>query len=350
MGALVEWKLHVLCILALFFGLFLRQNPKYTRIGVYIVGLVLFYHAFFANRFVETTGTDMREALGELSGALGHTDYWTMFSMATILLVCYLMDEKNKTFKYIGLVLSLYLYKTILFCGFATPVALFMIGHILLGMACMKFGGKGAIKVVVHFVLAAALIGGAVLAILKVATLEDDSRFTSIQVRFKNMLEEPEGGGYSAEESRFNLARISWATFKDSPIIGCGGTYLNNEGAGGHHAFFDYLAIYGLFGGGGAFICFVVLCICNVYRRCRQERDWKAFGAFASMGIFLMVGVVNPGWYGGPLMMCLLYAQPFRRPLLANGPALVPLTNPRLRDPRQAFSPRGARPFSESRG
>jgi hypothetical protein len=313
MGTLGEWKVHAVCIFGLIYGLYLRENQKLSRFAVYAAGVTMLFHSILSNAYVTGTGLDMREALEEMSGLLGHTDYWTQFAMITILLLGLLIDENNKIIKYVGLLGLLYMYKTILFCGFATPVALFIIGHILLGFVFLRNSKKGLGRIFLRFALASILIGGSIWAIFKIATLENDARYSSIQLRFKNMIENPAGGGYDIENSRFDLAKISWDTFKQNPFLGCGGTYLNNAGTGGHQAVVDYLAIYGLMSGGGAFICFVVLCMVNGYQRCRRERDWIAYASFASTCVFVGVGLVNPGWYGGPLMVLFLYAQPFKR-------------------------------------
>jgi len=333
MGSLGEWKLHGFSILGLLVGLFLLGNDKFTRFAVYAAGLTMLIHSISANNYVSVTGFDMREALADLSGLLGHTDYWTKFSMITILLVGQLVGEKNKIIKYVGLVIIIYFYKTILLCGFATPVALFIIAHVFLGWVGLKFSGKGFSKIFVRSSIALALFVGSVWGIYQISYLENVSEYSSIQKRFKNMLEDPQGGGYSRENSRFSLAEISLKTFKESPFLGCGGPYLDNEGSGGHQSIFDYLAIYGIFGGGGAFICFVVLCLYNGYKRCRNERDWKAFSSFASVSIFVMVGLVNPGWLGGALYTCLFYGQPFKRPPRSQQLSLV-----KGNTPRSAFS------------
>jgi hypothetical protein len=185
--------------------------------------------------------------------------------------------------------------------------------------------------------------------VYKISTLEDDTRFAGIQYRFKNMIENPEGGGYEVKDSRFNLAFISWDTFKRSPFFGCGGTYLDNPGSGGHQAVIDYLAVYGLFGG-GPFIAFVILSLINSYRRCRMERDWNSFASLACSVIFLIVGIVNPCWYGDPLTILIIYAQPFKRSYSTGQDTLPPVFDHHLTPSHQvSYSPYG-RPYPDSRG
>lgn len=306
-----EWKFHASSLTALANGFFLARNPKYRRIMMFLVVGLMVGHAIFAKRYVDATGLDMRAALSDVGGALGHTDFWTNYAMLTLLFLGLILEERIRWIKYVGILMLAYFYRAILFCGFATPVALFIIGHILLSVVMLRFNKKKGVIWVARLVLAACLIVGAVKTVQKIAALEGDTRFTSIQVRFKNIIDNPEGGGYSVEQSRFNLARVSWATFKRHPLIGCGSTYMDNLHTGGHQAVVDFLALYGILGGGGAFIAFVLICLANGYRRCRCERTWTAFCSFAGVGMFAIVGVVNPGWLGGPLSIMLLLVHPY---------------------------------------
>jgi len=350
MGVLVEWKIHLVGIISIFYGLFLMQNPKYWRLAVYAASFVLFYHALGANQYVSDTGFDMREALVDLSAALGTTDYWTSFSMLTIMLVGNLLEEKNKWIKGVGFVISLYLYKTILFCGFATPVALFIIGHVALGVIFFVYGKKGLLQVMIRLGFCVVMILGSIWSVHKISTMEEDSRFASIQWRFSNMIEDPRGGGYSVEGSRFDLAKISWRTFKDSPFFGCGGTFMDNPGSGGHQAVIDYLAIYGLLGGGGAFIVVVILCLRNTFLDCRTERNWVAYSYFSCAVMFSLVGIVNPGWAGWPMAMFMFYAHPFKRTRFVPPRPFVPVPPPHLGIPLQVPQYPAARTLPENRG
>ncbi len=150
--------------------------------------------------------------------------------------------------------------------------------------------------------------------VFMISRMQGDDRYGSIQARFKNFVETPEGGGYDAEHSRFLLVFISLDTFRKHPLFGCGGTYLANSKMGGHQALFDFLALYGILGGGGAFVMFVIHCMANAGRRCQQDRNWRSFTAFAGVGIFVVVGIVNPGWIGGPMTTLLLFFHPYRMP------------------------------------
>lgn len=320
-GILFEWKLHLMSILALVYGFFLSQNPRYYRYSIYLVAPVMLYHAAISNQYVSVADRDMRSALVDLASGLGHTDYWTNYAMLTLLLVGTLIDERNMILKVIGFLMAAYFYKTILLCGFATPVALFLIAHAVLGAVALAVSKKRGAQMVLRLGLAVMLVAGSWQAVQRIARTEGNTRYASIQWRFNNILQNPESGGYTVENSRFEIARYSWESFKKAPILGWGGTYLSNPHSGGHQALFDYLAIYGLLGGGGVFILFTCLCVRNTFLRCRHERTWIAYASFACAVMYLLVGIVNPGWFGGPMTTLLLYALPYKRsPFLTRPP------------------------------
>jgi hypothetical protein len=311
-----EWKFHAMSMFALIVGFFLAQNEKYKRILIYCALILMVIHALFSNQYVNATNQDMRVALDDLGGALGHTDYWTSFGMMLILCVGYLIEEKNKYIKIVGFVFVAYLYKTLMFCGFATPVALFAIAHLLLGFICICWGKKGVAQKIISIFLGCGLMFSSVYVVQRVSQMEGDDRYKSIQSRFSKFIENPEGGGYDLKNSRFELINISLATISESPWFGCGSSYLLNPKVGGHHAAFDFVALYGFLGGGGAFILFALYCMGNAYRRCYRERSWTAFCAFAGVGMYFIVGIVNPGWMGGPMTTLLLFLHPFKMPIL----------------------------------
>jgi len=233
--------------------------------------------------------------------------------MLTLILAGQLLSEKNKRVKIIGALCLVPLYRAMLFCGFATPIALFIIGHILFAFSCFLFGKKDVTQFMIRMFLTGGLLVGSVVMVYKISQSEDDSRLRSIQTRFQKMLENPRGGGYDVEHSRFDLIYISMETFKENPIFGAGGGYMKNRKTGGHQAMFDYFALYGIVGG-GAFTLFALMCFWNAFQRCKQEKDWATFGRFGATGMFLIVGMVNPCWLGGPLTALFIFANPFRIP------------------------------------
>jgi len=310
-----EVKQHMTFIFSLFLGLFLVVNKKYSRFLIFMMVPLMLYHTFTAKSFIDYTGEELRDAITESGGlAFGHTYYWSGFAMLILILFGQLLDEKKVIIKIVGAMCLIPLYYIMLTCSFATPIAAFLIGHILFGLAYFRFGKKGAAQFFIRLAVFAGLLIGSVYVAYQLSQAEDEKRPNSIQSRFQSMIEDPRGGGYSGKkESRFALILISIDTFKRNPIFGCGGGYLGNPQTGGHQAIADYLALYGIVGG-GPFILFVFLCFRNAGRRCKQEQSWVSYGRFAATGIYVIIGIVNPAWMGQAVVPFLLLAQPFKLP------------------------------------
>jgi hypothetical protein len=121
--------------------------------------------------------------------------------------------------------------------------------------------------------------------------------------KLENLLEDPRSGGYSgkaAEEgSRWILAEKSLKLFSEHPFLGGGsGGIPNFELVGGHSSFFDMLGFYGLLGGGGAFVCLLLVMLGRAFRRLLWQRTWGAAVVAVSVLLLVVAGVVNPYWSG----------------------------------------------------
>lgn len=307
------WKYYLNEGAALAAGVLLLHNPRYRRWAIYVAAFFMLIHAILALKYVAFTGVDIREVGGETGGVFGATEFWQPFAMVTLLFLGCLLSETRKWIKIIGFCCLPLLYRAILFCGYATPVALFLIGHIVVGILCVTFGGKRRFVSFFTMVVSVVMIIGVYLAVVKIANSEqDDDRTANIQFRFKNMLENPEGGGYDIENSRLQWMRVGWESFKKSPITGAGGMYLMNPACAGHHALVDYLGVYGLIGG-GSYILFVLLCIRNTMHRYRLDRTWENAAMVGGAIMYLVGGIFNPCWYGNPTVVFFFYAFPFWR-------------------------------------
>jgi len=306
-----EIKKHLMGIFTLFLGFFLAVNKKYTRLLILAMIPLMLFHAFMAKNYVDSTGNDLRVALRDEEG-LGHTQYWTTFAILSLIILSYLLAEKNKIIKIVGVICLIPFYYVILICGFATPVALFIIGHALLGLAYFRFGPQKSSLFLKRLGLAGGLLVFSVGAVIILSQAKSNV-LRNIQYRFKNMLEDPRGGGYEREHSRFDLILISIDTFKQYPLLGCGGPSQNNPRSGGHNDWADFLALYGIVGG-GAMIIFVCLCLRNTTLRCKREKEWTAYGRFAAAGMYMIVGIVNPLWTGPTMVILFLLVQPFKLP------------------------------------
>lgn len=93
--------------------------------------------------------------------------------------------------------------------------------------------------------------------------------------------------------SRLDLYAISLKSFLSSPIIGVGGYYgygTSFFGIGGHSAFLDELAKYGVLGSGFLFVAL----ISNarfVYRRFKDNKQKMVY--YCSMLAFFILGAIN---------------------------------------------------------
>lgn len=309
-------KLHVVNIIALFFGFFLIKNPRYFRICIYVSALFMLFQATLLRRFVDVTGEGARLGLIEAGGVLGHTSNWEGFAMQTLLLLGILLEEKNKVVKIIGFLILPLFYRGILLCGFATPVALFLLGHGVLGILFLLFAKPTKLALLLKVAIPCIFITAMILTVTWIRTMPPDSRYRDIQYRFDNFINDPLWGGYERDDrtqSRLFLGLVSWESFKRSPVFGTGGVYPSSRVLeyGGHQAVVDYLAVFGI-AGGGPFILFVLLCLSNSIRRYRKEQTWVSAASIAVVVIFIGGGCVNPCWYGFPMTVMLLYAQPFK--------------------------------------
>jgi len=312
MDVLFMWKYYLNEWFALFVGFFLLHHRQFRRWAVYVGAIFLVAHAFISLRYVSQTGGDIREAMG-VTTVFGVSGFWETFAMGTILLIGYLLDEKQKWLKIVGICCLPFLFRAILFCGFATPLALFLIGLMVVGMSIVLLRVRNhRLGVFFKVTVAVAVVMIIVKGVSYIAADEDDLRTRNIQFRFQNMLANPEGGGYDPNNSRLDLMGVGWESFKKSPLLGAGGMYTFNPASGGHQAVVDYLGIFGLLGG-GSYILFVLLCIRNTFQRFWLERTW-ANAATAGVAVMYFVGgVFNPNWYGPPTMVLFFYAFPFRR-------------------------------------
>ena len=305
------WKYYLNELCALFLGFLLLHNPRYRRWAIYTAAIFMLFHAVFSLQRVADTGMDLRMSMRETEGVYGVTGFWEPFAMGTLLLLGYVLAEKQMWLKIAGFCCLPVLYRAILFCGFATPVALFLIGHIIIGVIILGYGTRQERGKVFKVVVSLVIVCSAYVAITQIASNVEDVRMRNIQARFQNMLEHPEGGGYSVEDSRLEMMHIGFDSFKKSPFAGAGGMYPNNPASGGHHAFVDYLGIFGLIGG-GSYILFVLLCIRNTIRRYVLERTMANAATVGIAVMYFVGGIFNPCWYGDPTMVLYFYAFPFR--------------------------------------
>lgn len=308
-------KAHIMNLVGLVLGFFFVANKQYNRWIIYCSVPFLLYSTYYLNIYVDITGESAKMALSELEGALGSSSNWQIFGMQIFLLLGVWLDEKNKVLKFFGTVILLVLYRAILLCGFATPIGLMIIAHAVLGSIFLFFAKPSKYALILKVVISVALVTGAVYAFFAIGEMDEkDKRYADIQYRFKHLREDWRGGGYDydAGQSRLELKDISIAQFKQAPWFGVGGVYQthNKHSTGGHQSLFDFFAIYGVVGG-GAYVFFVLLCLKNALLRYRREQSWFAASQIGLVVMFVVGGMVNPGWVGMPVTILFLYGQPF---------------------------------------
>lgn len=144
---------------------------------------------------------------------------------------------------------------------------------------------------------------------------KDNPLFDAFFSRTTNVIADPTSGGYderNRDESRYEKNLISYNSFIENPLLGNGsGNIRYNKLVGGHSSFFDSLAAYGVFGGGGAFVALVFLLYRNAFRKYRRYRNFQTLASLVSVSLFVIGGIVNPYWEGFQPAFILLLAQPF---------------------------------------
>lgn len=309
-------KSHFMNLMGLVMGLFFICNIRFTRLAAYISVFFLLYSTYWLNKYVDMTGESARTALTEWEGALGTTSNWQVFGMQIVLILGLLLDEKNRIIKIIGVLVLLLLYRTILLCGFATPIALLIIAHGVLGIIFVFYAKASRFSMLLKLVIPVVLTGGAMFAFYAIGKFDErDKKYSDIQYRFKNVRMDWRGGGYdySTGQSRLELSLLSIELFKKAPIFGVGGVYATTDKhlTGGHQSLFDFFAMYGVVGG-GAYLLFVILCLKNVIMRYRREQSWFAASQIGATVMFAVGGFVNPCWVGMPVTILFCYGQPFK--------------------------------------
>lgn len=310
--ALHVWKGYMMEWFALACGCLFLANPRYRRWGVYAAALFMLLHAVLALQYVGLTGLDLRMSAATTAGSYGLSGFWQPFATVTVLLLGYLLSETNKWIRFAGFACLPLLYLAIVCCGFATSLAIFLLGHVVMGVGGLLIPGmrRGG-RLIVKIVVSALFVAFACAAFMQVVRSVDDRRLVNIQWRFRNLLEAPKGGGYREDASRFSLMSVGWDSFKEAPVLGTGGMFFRNPATRGHHAVVDYLAVYGLIGG-GAYILFLLMGLRNTIRRYRRAPTWTHLSMVSAAVMYLVGGIVNPTWYGVSTMVFYFYVIPLR--------------------------------------
>ena len=313
------WKQHVMDILEFMVVFYMCQNPRRIRLFLWIclvANLITFYKFKSASDYYGIA--EARGFLGdEYGGALGSSSSWEAVVMFVVAFAGYLMTERNKLLRIIGFsCLSVFPY-FILKAGFGVPVFVGLMGLAVVGFVHFKYGKKknAAVRL---FVLMAVMVA-VIVTFFRIAHMaETGSEEQSVAVRAAGLVDDFRTRGQATHEDSYGVSRTKlmhkgWRSFLKSPLFGMGGPFPSKEGivANDHQAITDYLAHFGLVGG-GAFIAFVFFCISYTVKRYKIHQTWQDAAAVGVAVIFLLGGVFNPTWYSCPLQSMLIFCLPFK--------------------------------------
>lgn len=303
-----------------FLGLFLTQNQQYQNYTSIVIVSFIFLNIIFAGGDVNAT-TSARDIYNDSNQSLlsGTTGFWGLVAIFTPIFLVSILHINNKLIKFIYITILFVITYKLFFSGFATPTALLLINFIIIGTLYFIQNMKKSKKIISTLFITFIFFGFAYYLTNKILNT-DIPALSDVRWRFLNFIENPEGGGYSGslvEGSRFYLMEFSWNTFLNSPILGGGGNIRTSiyEGiSGGHSSAFDFLAVMGIFGGGGAFIFFVLKSFINTRRNMKKNVSFYSICQYSAIITFIIGGVMNPYWQGPILASFLLILNIYKVP------------------------------------
>lgn len=329
------WVIFLLEAVSIIVGLYLSVDDKFRNYGILSLVLVMAIHSVLSANAMENFEVNLRALDAEAKNLtftettyMGSSGHWGGFAscvpLGLSLLTAKGLSPVIKMLVGLMLVISTY---TIVHCGFATPVALMILGIVLvvvLNMAIVRKHSERKIGAWLSGIVILFLIWRMFWNI----TNSENALLEDISMRFNNILAQPLGGGYDEENSRFELLKMSWNSFKETPFFGGGGDIRSNDYTitGGHSSMFDYLAIMGLLGGGGAFIVMVLRMLMTVWSNMIRTRNFDAVCHFACFVTFVVGGIINPYWYGNCFIVVAAFCKVYlikRKPVLGSNPWLI---------------------------
>lgn len=311
-NGLDNWRL-ILSPLAILMSLlytfaFMRDDRchRYFQIGLMIITGI--QTAFSVQVLIETPDI-ARVMWAETSGAwiYGNQYIYATYAVTTPILLWRSFRESG-LLRLLLLTSCIFILITTSISSFGTSLGLVILsGLIISALSLFMLRRSFGIALLVMVVISAVILFG-------YQATYDNPLFSQAYYRIENFIRNPQSGGYigsSSSASRWYLAEISINTFQSEPFLGTGGPREYNPYIGGHSSFFDSLAIYGLFGGGGAFSGIVFFLLANTFRQFWRKRNWETLLALTSAVLLITVGIADPFWEKLiPLGLILL--RPFR--------------------------------------
>jgi hypothetical protein len=294
----------------LFIGMVLAKNPKYKSLVTYLVIIFAVLNCLLVGGVNHKINARTLNDTDSIYNEAGSTMFWGLIGIMMPIFFAEIVKVKSKIIKLFLTLLSIYLIYQLLNCGYATPIALFIINLFLIGFFYFlraKLFSKFFWRSLLIFILSI-LIAYYLMTIILQSNVVSQ---IDVKDRFSNFLINPLGGGYDSKEgvSRFTLMNFSWQSFLKNPLIGGGGNIRTSiyEGiSGGHSSAIDVLAVLGLLGGGGAFIYFFFRAFLNAREKFKRDSSFYHICNLSVIATFFLGGIMNPYWEGNLLIFILL--------------------------------------------
>jgi hypothetical protein len=296
----------------LFSGMFLTKQPYYKSFAVIGVLVFLVMNNIFAGESIGQAESARNLLKGQEGGnsLAGTSSFWGLIGTFIPIFVAEVIKQKKWIIKLIlSAALAFLIYK-LLFCGFATPIGIFILNIAFVSILSLRRNQTNSSSYLKSLIITFLVLFFTFLLLNAILNTTNVAQ-ADVQYRFINFINNPLGGGYKGNDgvSRFILMDFSWQTFLQKPFFGGGGNIRTSiyEGvAGGHSSAIDSLAVLGLFGGGGAFLCFVYLACKNAYMHMKRENSFYSLCNFSVVVSFIIGGILNPYW-AGPLLICIIF-------------------------------------------
>jgi len=321
----ISYLIQVLYLpLVFLIGIFLSQNYHYRSFAIISIIAFCFLNIISTGSAIDST-TSARDLYEESNKGLiyGTSGFWGLIGIFFPLFIAESMKQP-KIFRWGLITILLFLAYKLLFSGFATPIGLLITNLLIIGIIYLFFVLRSTI-ISPRAILIILIVLGVVFFLFSTILKSEYSGMDDVKYRFTNFIEDPASGGYSKGSggiSRFKLIKFSWDSFVNKPLFGNGGNIRSSmyEGInGGHSSSFDFLAVLGIAGGGGAFLFFVWLSVRNAYRNLRNSKSFSDICNFAMVVTFIIGGILNPYWQGPILVTYLLVANIYQSQVFQTG-------------------------------
>jgi len=294
----------------LFTGMVLAINKKYKSLVTFLVIIFAVINCILVGGVNQEINARTLNDSDSIYNEAGSTMFWGLIGIMMPIFIAEIFKVKSKFSKLFLSLLCLYLTYQLLNCGYATPIALFIINFLFVGIIYLiktKIFSRNFWRSIVIFITSILLAYYILTFILQSNVVSQ----IDVKDRFTNFLINPLGGGYNSKEgvSRFTLMDFSWQSFLKRPLFGGGGNIRTSiyEGiSGGHSSMIDILAVLGLLGGGGAFIIFFYIMVFNAYKKLKNDFSFYHICNLSAIATFCIGGIMNPYWQGNLLIFILL--------------------------------------------